>query len=45
MAYNVTQLLVKPTYDISNYGEDLTLNPRFIIDKNNSGIALSIKLN
>ena len=26
MAYNVTQLLVKPTYDISNYGEDLTLN-------------------
>ena len=26
MGYNVTQLLVKPTYDISNYGEDLTLN-------------------
>lgn len=28
-----------------NVSEDLTLNPRFIIDKNNSGIALSIKLN
>ena len=28
-----------------NVSEDLTLNPKFIIDKNNSGIALSIKLN
>ncbi len=28
-----------------NVSEDLTLNPKFIIDKNNSSIALSIKLN
>ena len=28
-----------------NVSEDLTLNSKFILDKNNSGIALSIKLN